>query len=75
MQAAVFRLGTGRRIGRHPAASPQLPAVVEGSGWVTGAEGEAEPIEAGQAGFWKEGEEHETRTDSGLTAFVIKGLT
>jgi quercetin dioxygenase-like cupin family protein len=73
VQAACFRLAPGGRIGRHPASVPQLLAVVEGSGWVSGAEGEAEPIGAGEAVWWKTGEEHETWTDAGLTAIVIEG--
>src|SRR5438552_3054567 len=71
-QAACFRLEPGGRIGRHPATVPQLLAVVAGSGWVSGAEGEEHPITAGEAVCWDAGEEHETRTDSGLTAIVIE---
>ncbi len=71
-QAACFRLEPGGRIGRHPATVAQLLAVVEGGGWVSGADGQEHPIEAGEAAFWEAGEEHETRTDSGLTAIVLE---
>jgi hypothetical protein len=40
---------------------------------VRGAEGERRPIAAGQAAFWQEGEEHESGTESGLTAMVVEG--
>jgi quercetin dioxygenase-like cupin family protein len=73
VQAACFRLAPGGRIGRHPAAVPQLLAVVEGSGWVSGEDGEAQAIGAGEAVWWAKGEEHETWTDEGLTAIVVEG--
>lgn len=71
-QAACFRLGPGGRIGRHPATVPQLLAVVDGEGWVSGADGEPRPVTAGEGAFWEAGEEHETWTDDGLTAIVIE---
>lgn len=72
-QAACFRLEPGGVIGRHPASVEQLLVVVEGSGWVSGADGERRPIAAGEAAFWEPGEEHETTSDEGLTAIVIEG--
>lgn len=73
-QAAVFRFAPGGRIARHPAGScPQILAVLEGSGEVSGAGGVDEPIEAGEAVFWREGEEHELKTTGGLTALIIEG--
>ena len=53
-QAAIFRLGSGGRIGRHPATVPQILAVLEGSGEVSGADGVAEPIGPGEAVFWRQ---------------------
>ena len=72
-QAAVFRVAPGGRIVRHPASYPQILAVLEGSGEVSGPAGVDEPIEAGQAVFWQAGEEHETKTATGLTALIIEG--
>jgi quercetin dioxygenase-like cupin family protein len=72
VQAAVFRLAAGGRIARHPADVPQLLAVLEGEGLVSGAEGEFESITAGEAVFWSAGEEHETRSDYGLTALIVE---
>jgi hypothetical protein len=40
---------------------------------VSGEEGDVEPITAGEAVFWHEGEEHEMRSASGLTALIIEG--
>lgn len=64
----------GGRIAPHPAGSrTQILAVLEGSGEVSGASGVDEPIEAGEAVFWREGEEHEVKTTGGLTALIIEG--
>ena len=72
-QAAVFRLAPGGRILRHPASVPQVLAVLEGSGEVSGADGVFEPIGLGEAVFWARGEEHETRSAAGLTALILEG--
>jgi quercetin dioxygenase-like cupin family protein len=72
-QAAVFQIQAGGGIGRHPATVPQILAVLEGSGEVAGADGNAEPIGTGEAVYWATGEEHETHTDSGLTALILEG--
>ena len=72
-QAAVFRFAPGGRIARHSAGShSQVLAVLEGSGEVSGASGVDEPIEAGEAVFWRAGEEHELKTTGGLTALIIE---
>jgi quercetin dioxygenase-like cupin family protein len=70
---SVVHLAAGGRIGRHPAASAQVLAVVSGSGLVSGGSGEEQPIDAGTAAVWEEGEEHETRTAGGLVAFMLEG--
>ena len=73
-QAAVFRFAPGGRIARHQAGpDAQILAVLEGSGEVSGASGVDEPIAAGEAVFWREGEEHEAKTTGGLTALIIEG--
>jgi hypothetical protein len=46
---------------------------LDGSGEVSGEDGDNEPIEAGEAVFWHEGEEHEMKSASGLTALIIEG--
>lgn len=72
VQAAIFRLAPKGRIARHPASVPQILAVLEGAGRVSGADGEYQPIAAGEAIFWSAGEEHETQTDEGMTALVLE---
>ena len=73
VQAAIFRFEPGGRLRRHPATFPQIFAVLEGSGEVSGEDGVDEPIEAGEAVFWHADEEHETRSAGGLTALIIEG--
>jgi quercetin dioxygenase-like cupin family protein len=72
VQASVFRLAPGGRIARHPAEVPQVLAVLEGSGRVSGPNGEPVAVGPGDAVFWAEGEEHETVTDEGMTALVVE---
>jgi quercetin dioxygenase-like cupin family protein len=71
--AAIFRFEPGGRIPRHPGTFPQIFAILEGSGGVSGADGVVEPIAAGEAVFLHEGEEHEVTSDAGLTALIIEG--
>ena len=40
---------------------------------MSGADGIDEPIVAGEAVFWNEGEEHETKSENGLTALIVEG--
>jgi hypothetical protein len=40
---------------------------------VSGPSGVDEPIGAGEAIFLREGEDHELKSDAGLTALVIEG--
>jgi hypothetical protein len=48
---------------------PQILAVLDGSGNVSGPTGVEEPIEAGEAVFWQGGEEHETNEGDELEMF------
>ena len=71
--AAIFRFEPGGRIRRHPGTHTQIIAVLEGSGEVSGANGVDEPIGAGEAVFLHEGEDHEMKSEAGLTALIIEG--
>jgi quercetin dioxygenase-like cupin family protein len=72
-QAAIFRVAPGGGIIRHPATFPQILAVLEGSGEVSGEDGVAAAISPGDAIYWTEGEVHELRSTGGLTALIIEG--
>jgi hypothetical protein len=66
----VIEVGPGGVVGRHPAGMAQLFTVVSGSGWVSGADGEREPIRAGEAVLWQP--EHESGSDEGMTVLVVE---
>jgi hypothetical protein len=58
-----------------PRPTPQIFAILEGSGEISGADGDDEPIKAGEAVFLLEGEEHGMKSALGLTALIIEGST
>jgi quercetin dioxygenase-like cupin family protein len=68
----VIGVGPGGVVARHPAVGAQLFAVVSGSGWVSGGDGEREPISAGEAVLWEPGEEHESGSDHGMIVLVVE---
>ncbi|PFF07412.1 cupin [Bacillus cereus] len=59
-------------IGYHEAVVSQLLLIVDGEGYVCGANKEKVKVEAGQAVFWEKGELHETSTERGLMAIVME---
>jgi quercetin dioxygenase-like cupin family protein len=59
-------------LGRHPTGRRQLFAVIDGEGWVSGADGLSHPLRAGQAVFWDIGESHESGSAAGMTVIVIQ---
>lgn len=59
-------------IGYHEAVVSQLLLIVDGEGYVCGADKEKVKVEAGQAVYWEKGEFHETSTEKGLMAIVIE---
>lgn len=73
VQLSIVHLAAGGRIGRHPAVVRQVLAVAAGTATVSGGDGVAHEIGPGLAAVWEAGEEHETRTGEGLTAFVVEG--
>ena len=73
VQAAIFRFAPGGRIARHPATVPQILAILEGTGTVSGADGEPQPIGAGEAVFWSAGETHEVVSEEGMSALILEG--
>jgi GrpB-like predicted nucleotidyltransferase (UPF0157 family) len=73
VRVQIMHVPAGGLIGRHPATSPQLFAVVAGAGWVSGRDGRRREMRPGYAVLWDEGEEHESGSDSGLTAVCVEG--
>ncbi|HDR8145622.1 cupin [Bacillus thuringiensis] len=68
----AMRLQENGIIGYHEAVVSQLLLIVDGAGYVCGANKEKIKVEAGQAVFWEKGEPHETSTEQGLTAIIME---
>lgn len=68
-----MHIGAGGVVGYHQATLPQLFLVVQGMGWVRGAEERRVQVSAGQAAWWEAGEWHESGSDDGMVAIVIEG--
>jgi GrpB-like predicted nucleotidyltransferase (UPF0157 family) len=73
VRVQIMHVPAGGLIGRHPATVQQLFAVVKGTGWVSGGDGRRREMRPGYAALWDEDEEHETGSDSGLTAVCVEG--
>lgn len=67
-----IELRAGGRLGMHPAASRQLFVVVEGTGIVLSDRDPPREVSAGVSVWWEQGELHETRSETGLTAVVVE---
>jgi quercetin dioxygenase-like cupin family protein len=72
-EAHVYCLyfGPGGVIGEHPTGFGQLFLVMDGSGWVTGADGSRVTLSAGQGAFFENGERHSKGSERGMTALMI----
>jgi GrpB-like predicted nucleotidyltransferase (UPF0157 family)/quercetin dioxygenase-like cupin family protein len=73
VRAQLMYLPAGGSVGRHPAVSLQLFAVVAGRGEATGGDGAARALGPGEAALWEPGEEHGVTSDDGLTALCVEG--
>lgn len=68
----VVHLTAGGEIGPHPAGFGQLFLVVDGVGWVAGADGVRHPVRAGQGAVIARGEVHAKGSAGGCTAVMIQ---
>ncbi|WP_110112184.1 cupin domain-containing protein [Bacillus sp. CGMCC 1.16541] len=67
-------VNSGDCIGTHETTVPQLFLVVQGEGIVRGSDKQEMRVKAGEAAFWKAGEYHAARSETGMMAIVIEGL-
>jgi quercetin dioxygenase-like cupin family protein len=72
-QIGCMYLGQDSVLGMHEAKCPQLFIVTDGSGWVKIEGGEKVPVEKGMAVYWETGENHESGSDTGMTAIIAEG--
>jgi quercetin dioxygenase-like cupin family protein len=62
----------GGSIGEHPTGFGQLLVVMDGSGWVAGADGSRVALSAGQAVIFEKGERHSKGSEVGMTALMVQ---
>lgn len=74
-QVVCMHLDEGDMIGYHEAAVSQLFLIISGGGFVRTDTHDVTKVSCGEAVFWKKGEWHETKTDTGLIAIVIESDT
>ena len=67
----VARYENDSLLGRHPTRLWQLFMVTDGSGWVSGGDAVRHPISSGESVLWHPGEEHESGSDSGMSALIL----
>jgi hypothetical protein len=72
-QVVAMWVEPGGQVGAHAAVGPQLFLVVQGAGWVEGADGARAPTHAWQAVYWEDGERHAAGSPGGMGALVIEG--
>ncbi len=68
----VIYIAPGGKVGYHQAVGDQLFLVMQGSGWATSVDLQPQPVEAGQAALWRDGEWHEAGSDAGMIAVIIE---
>jgi quercetin dioxygenase-like cupin family protein len=67
-----IELRVGGRLGMHRAACSQLFIVVEGGGAVLSEGAEAREVSAGTSTWWRRGDLHQARSETGLVAIVVE---
>jgi quercetin dioxygenase-like cupin family protein len=74
-QVSSAEFAPGGLLGRHPAAGAQTLAVLNGSGWASGADGVRHDLVAGDLVRFDPGESHESGSDAGMVAVVVETAT
>jgi quercetin dioxygenase-like cupin family protein len=69
---ACVHLAAGGTVGEHDALADQLFCVVDGEGWVSGADAARRSIHPMEAAYWRSGERHAAGTDSGMVAVIME---
>lgn len=68
----AVHIEAGGEIGAHPAGFDQLFLVVQGSGWVAGADGVQHSLSALQGAWVPQGETHSKGSREGMVAIMIQ---
>jgi hypothetical protein len=70
--AYAIHIDAGGHIGPHVAGFDQLFLVVQGAGWVSGADGVRLHVPAGCGAFIRKGELHAKGSERGLVAVMVQ---
>jgi quercetin dioxygenase-like cupin family protein len=70
--AYAIHFAPGGAIGPHPAGFDQLFLVVQGSGWVAGADGIRLSLGANRGAFVPRGEIHSKGSETGMLALMVQ---
>lgn len=71
---SVLKLEKNGVIGFHQATSNQLMIIMKGSGWVRSNESDKISVTEGDFIYWKNGEWHETGTETEMTGLVFESV-
>jgi quercetin dioxygenase-like cupin family protein len=71
-RVTVATFEPGGTIGAHPTTLPQLFHVVDGHGWVSGADGEKVQIVAGEHVVWQALEDHASGSHDGMVVVIVQ---
>ncbi len=67
-----LRFEPGGAIGPHPTGFEQLFLVVDGAGWIAGADGRRQRLSVGHGAYLERGELHSKGSDEGMTAIMVQ---
>ncbi len=73
--AYAVHIARGGVIGPHPAGYDQLFLVVQGSGWISGADGVRHDVGSLRGAFVPKGEVHAKGSDAGMVAVMVQAST
>ncbi len=69
----IIHVEPGGIIGYHDAPVAQAFIVMEGEGWIKGADGNRQMLNTGEGVLWDKGEGHESGSEQGMTVLVLQG--
>ncbi|MEI2466608.1 cupin [Niallia taxi] len=69
----IIHIESGGLVGYHEAPVAQAFIVMEGKGWIKGADKLEQAIQSGEGVLWEKGEGHESGSEEGMTVLVLQG--
>jgi len=69
----IIHVEPGGMVGYHDAPVKQAFIIMEGQGWIKGADGQIQTLQTGEGVLWDKGEGHESGSEQGMTVLVLQG--